>query len=78
MARYVNADKLVEYLRDGVHAGKAAAVVEKYAAGNAVQAMAFGDDFPEGSVIQVYQRNDGTQWMRLMAYTDRIREVCGG
>ena len=66
MARYIDADKLVDYLANGVHVGKCARVVEKYAESNAVPAMTFGDDFPEGSVIQVYKRDDGSHWMRLV------------
>ena len=77
MPRYINADKLIEYLRDNVHAGKAAQVVEKYAAGNTVQAAAFGDDLPEGSVIEVYKRDDGSQWMRLQKYAELMKKTEG-
>ena len=46
MRQMVDAEELVSYLRDEVRAGKAAAVVAKYAKKHAVEAAAVGDKVP--------------------------------
>ena len=73
MARFVNADNLVDYLKNEVHVGKCAKLVEKYAERHPETVISIGDPLPEGPVVQFYKRDDGSQWARLQAYA----AVCG-
>ena len=68
MARFVNVDTLLDYLKNDVHVNKLAQLVEKYAEKHTEPVIGIGDPLPEGTVVQFYKREDGSQWARLQAY----------
>ena len=73
MARFVNVDNLLDYLRNEVHVSKFAQLIEKYAKNHTEPVIGIGDPLPEGTVVQFYKRDDGSQWARLQTYA----AVCG-
>ena len=63
--KMIDPKKLAEYLRNDVHVRKAAELVEKYAERKAVDAVPIGDPLPAGTVVEIYKKDDGKQWMRI-------------
>lgn len=72
MRKYVEVEALARHLREGVHAGKAAAVVEKYAREHPTDAVAIGDPLPPGTVLEVVKMDDGSQRTRIKRYAELV------
>jgi len=74
MARIIDVDRLINYLRNTMHVVKTAEVIEKYAKNHATEGIQIGDPLPEGTVIQIYKRDDGRQWARIQRYEELVKD----
>ena len=63
--KMIDPRELADYLRDEVHVKKAADLVERFALTNAEDVIRIGDPLPEGTHIEIYKKDDGSQWMRI-------------
>ena len=65
----IKVDEFVNYLET---TGKRtyAKYAKFYADKHPVEGVAFGEDLPEGTVIEVFKRDDGRQWMRIKKWSE--------